>query len=282
MIISSATELYCIFGNPVKHSLSPLMHNRAFREKNIDAVYLAFELVTIEDGIRSMRNLNIKGASITIPFKISALDCVDEVDQLAMDIGSMNTIVNNNGKLKGYNTDGYGALQAIADRGVNIKNSKILILGNGGSARAISFTLLKGGASVFIAGRNPEKMNSLRDDLSSRYDNTGSILINELTDYFMDSIDVIINTTPLGMAPEIDLSPIRNDLIKKRHVVFDIVYSPDMTKLLSDASQKGCKIIKGIDMLVNQGIRQFELWTGENAPSEIMFKVVSDAIYAKA
>ncbi|MCP4135675.1 MAG: shikimate dehydrogenase [bacterium] len=274
MNINAHTELYCIFGKPVRHSLSPFIHNTAFQEMRMNAVYLAFEPSSIKEAVSSMRALNIQGASVTIPFKVEAMDYVDEIDPLASEIGSINTLHNVNGTLKGYNTDGYGALQALVNSGIVITGSHILILGNGGSARSIAFTLLYSGASVFIAGRNKEKIEKLTNELKTRYDAVDCILLNDISENFMGEIDIIINTTPVGMTPDIDVTPFPEEFIREKHTVFDIVYSPDMTLLLQNAGKKGATLVKGLEMLVNQGEKQFEIWTGKKAPAGAIYQAL--------
>jgi shikimate dehydrogenase len=235
--INAGTGCYCIFGNPVSHSVSPLMHNAAFRASGINAVYLAFEPGSIAEAVASMKSLGIKGASVTIPFKIDALSCCDEVDPIAADIGSVNTLVNSGGRIRGFNTDGYGAARALEESKVALKGSACLVIGNGGSARAIAFTLIERGASVIIAGRNAGRIGRLAGDLRARDPGTRSML-----------------------------------LLSARHAVFDIVYAPHMTRLLTAARERGSRIVHGIDMLVYQGARQFELWTGKPAPVKIMMR----------
>ncbi len=268
--INSATELYCIFGNPVRHSISPFMHNAAFSETGINAVYLAFEPGSISEAVRAMKALAIRGASVTIPFKIDVIRDLDYVDPLAGRIGSVNTIVNNNGKITGFNTDGFGAALAVEQCGIKLEGKTCMVIGNGGSARAIAFTLAEQGAKVIIAGRNENRINALAGDIRIFSPAARPVLLNDLTTSFMESVDVIINTTPVGMAPDSELTPLDSSLIAARHIVFDIVYSPHETRLLSEAKELGCKVIYGVDMLVLQGARQFELWTGRKAPVETM------------
>ncbi len=276
--INANTKLFCIFGNPVKHSLSPIMQNAAFKSAGLNALYIAFEIDSIKDGVSAMRTLNISGASVTIPFKQDVKACLDGIDPLAVEIGSVNTLHNINGKITGYNTDGFGALDALRDHKVKIKNSKVLIIGNGGSARAIAFTLLQGGAHVTIAGRNIEKVSALIKDIKTKGKHAEHILISDLTPDLMNRTDIIINTTPIGMTPKTEESPLDEYLIQKKHTVFDIVYSPDMTALLKTARAKKCRIIRGIEMLVHQGAKQFEIWTGMKAPLSAMEKAVKKHI----
>ncbi len=268
--INSRTELYCIFGNPVRHSISPVIHNAAFTESGIDAVYLAFEPASIGAAVSSMKTLGIRGASVTIPFKIEVCDLCDEIDPLAADIGSVNTLANSGGRIKGYNTDGYGAIRSIEQRGISLGGKTCLILGNGGSARAIAFTMAEHGASIIIAGRNEERIAKLAGDLSKISREVRYALLNSLDRSFMETIDIIINTTPIGMTPDTGAVPIDTGCINKHHIVFDIVYAPHETRLLAAAREQGCPVVFGIDMLVMQGARQFEIWTGMDAPVETM------------
>ena len=274
MKIDAKTDLYCIFGNPVRHSLSPQMHNTAFKKFEINARYLAFEPENSEKAIDAMRILKIKGASVTIPFKVEIAKFVDKLDPLAKDIGSVNTLKNVDGLIVGYNTDGIGAKLALEESGHKIKNLRVLILGNGGGGRAIAFTLLEAGAKVAIAGRNIEKVSKLTSDLFEKHKEVKSILISDLSISVMEEIDVIINSTPIGMHPKEGLSLVSSSLIKKNHTVFDIIYSPEMTKLLLDANRIGAKIIKGKEMLVNQGVEQFRIWTGKKVSTKFSHKAL--------
>jgi shikimate dehydrogenase len=276
--INAETQVYCIFGNPVKHSLSPAMQNAAFKKAGINAVYLAFETDDIMSAIQAMKTFKIRGASVTIPYKKTVLKYVDNIDPLASEIGAINTLLNDNGKINGYNTDGYGALQALVQNRVQIKGSRVLILGNGGSARAIAFSLLGEGAEICIAGRNTDKILNLVSDLKIKQKSVEHIIINDMTETYTDSFNIIINTTSVGMTPEVGNIPIPEHLIQKTHTVFDIVYSPHTTSLLNVSKKKGSKIIYGIEMLANQGAKQFEIWTGKKAPLQVMQKALQKYI----
>lgn len=277
MEINANTEIYCIFGNPVRHSLSPLIHNTAFRELSINALYCAFEPAGIKEAIDSMKSLNILGASVTIPFKVDVLSYVDEIDDLANNIGSINTLVNNNGWIKGYNTDGNGAVSALLKRYKDLQGKTVLVLGNGGSARAIAYSAQMYGAALIIAGRNINKINSLSSDLQKN-GISKSVLLNDLNKSIMQDVDIIINTTPIGMSPYADAQPIDPELLLKHHSVFDIVYSPMKTRLLESADHKGCSLIGGIEMLVNQALLQFKIWTGKDAPEDKIVQVIEKHI----
>jgi shikimate dehydrogenase len=271
--LHTSTVLYCIFGRPVGHTVSPVMQNAAFRETGIDAVYLAFEPASIEGAMRAMREIGIRGASVTIPFKIEALRHADAVDPLAEAIGSVNTIVNTEGRLTGYNTDGTGALRALEEARVRIEGSTCLVIGNGGSARAIAATLAERGARIIITGRNGERISALAAAIHGPVQ-ARALQLDALGPGLMETIDIIINTTPVGMAPDTGATPLPDSLLAPRHTVFDIVYAPHVTRLLAAAQARGCVVVHGIEMLIHQGARQFELWTGRPAPVGVMRRAI--------
>jgi len=272
MNINFNTKIYCIFGNPVKHSLSPIMHNSAFSYQKINALYHIFEINSIKDGINAMKILNIKGASVTIPFKIDVLNYLDEIDPLAKLIGAVNTIKNSNGRMFGYNTDGPGAIKALKEKLPDISNKNFLILGNGGAARAIIYSILMEKGSVTVAGRNLSKLEILQNEIKQNGYEIKIKFLEKLNSKIMKNIDVIINTTPLGMGKTSQISPIDIELIKKKHILFDIIYSPDVTKFLDAGIAKGCTVVKGAKMLLYQGVLQFELWNEQEAPVNVMEK----------
>ena len=274
MKIESATNLYCIFGNPVRQSLSPVIHNALFDHYNLNSVYLAFNPEDIKDAVDSVRTLNIKGASITIPFKIEVMKNIDNISIEAERIGSVNTLVNSDGLIKGYNTDGYGILQPLKELGIILKGKKIIIIGNGGSARSTAFSLLENESDIIISGRSDEKIKALAADLNKIKNSADSINLKHLDKTFMKSIDIIINTTPIGMTPDNISTPIDTSLLNDKHIIFDIVYKPDKTKLLLDAESKGCTVIKGINMLIYQAMKQFELWTGIIPDPAVIYKAL--------
>lgn len=268
--IDQNTKLYGVMGNPVKHSLSPLMHNAAFREKGINAVYLAFESVDIKSSIQGMKALSIKGMSVTIPHKSSVIPLLDKVDPLANDIGAVNTIVNVDNKLTGYNTDAQGALRALEEV-TPVSGRSCIIVGAGGAARAIGYILKKNNVNLIITNRTEKRGRELSKNLGSRF-----IKPEQLPDI---DADILINTTPAGMSPDIDLCPVPEEALKQGMTVMDIIYNPARTKLLKTAEEKGCKIINGLGMFIYQGAEQFKLWTGQEAPVEIMRKTVEEALY---
>lgn len=258
-MIDAQTEIYGIIGNPVKHSLSPIIHNTAFKRMGLNAVYLAFEVENLEEAISGVRGLGIRGVSVTIPFKTQVIPFLDEVEALAKKIKAVNTIVNEGGRLVGYNTDWRGALEALEEE-VDLKGKKVLLLGAGGAARAIGFGLKEKGSQVIISNRSPDKANELAKDLGFVYQPLLSI--NE------PKIDVIINATSVGMSPHNGESPLHKNVLKEGMKVMDIVYEPLKTKLLQEAEEQGCRTINGLEMLARQGAGQIEIWTGRKPDIE--------------
>ncbi|MEJ5284641.1 MAG: shikimate dehydrogenase [Brevinematia bacterium] len=277
MKINAETSLYCIFGNPVKHSFSPYIHNAAFRHLNLNSVYLAFEVSNIEEALKAVKTLGIKGCSITIPFKSDVINYLDEISDIASLIGAVNTIVNKDGKLSGTNTDTYGFYKALSNA-IDITDKNIAIFGSGGSARAGIFSLFyySNPSKVYIIARNKEKRETIKEEIISSLKKIGKNIEKNLLSWDIkdwkdiNGIDVIVNTTPLGMHPDIDSSILNKEEIPEGKVVMDIVYNPVMTKFLTFAQERKCKIINGLEMLLQQGMKQFELWTGFNAPESIM------------
>jgi len=262
--INTNTQLYCIMGNPVGQSKSPAMHNALFKNNQINAVYLAFEIENISTGVKAIRDLNIKGASITIPFKKEVFQYLDDVDHHAKKIGAVNTIVNEKGKLKGYNTDWSGAIEPL--KKYNINNKKVGIIGAGGSAHAIAYGIKEQHGNLTIINRDEKKGQNLASQFDAKF-----LSLDKIE---KGVFDILINTTPLGMHPDINFSPIRKELLTKEMVIMDIVYNPIETKLIKDAKSVGCKTIDGLAMFVYQGAQQFKLWTGIEPSIEYIKKIV--------
>ena len=265
MTIDSHTALYCVFGRPARHSLSPAIHNAAFEKNGINAVYLAFEPERAIDAVRAVRSLGINGASVTIPFKTEK-------------IGSVNTLVNRSGNITGYNTDGFGAIRALQAEGVTFPGRKAYVIGNGGSARAIAFSLLEEKSLVAILGRDERKSARLAHDLSRHFPGVESGHISSIAGKIPEDDAIIINTTPVGMFPDIGSCPIDPSPLSAGHTVFDIVYSPVRTRLIESAGAAGCKTVLGSEMLLYQGARQFELWTSSQAPIATMRAALASAL----
>jgi len=267
--IDSRTALYAVLGDPVAHSLSPLMHNAAFDLTGCNAVYVALCVTDPAGAVAAIRTLSIAGASVTIPHKTAMIGHLDQLDPAAKAIGAVNTIVNQNGKLIGYNTDGLGAVRALTEK-TSLTHKRVTVVGAGGAARAIGYVVAEQGARVTIANRSTVCGQALAKDLQA-----GFLPLKEFTG---DSCDVLINTTPVGMHPDTDVTPIDEAVLRSDMVVMDAVYNPLVTRLLRDAGRTGCITVSGADMFVYQGAAQFELWTGRPAPVEVMRMAVLAAL----
>lgn len=265
MTINSTTSLYCVLGDPVTHSLSPAMHNSAFLHTGYNGAYVAFNVKDIGAAITGIRALNIKGISITIPHKLTVMEYLDEIDETAKKIGAVNTILNKDGRLHGFNTDCLGATNALLEK-TKIKNKDVVLVGAGGAARAIGFGILAEGGRLTIVNILEDEGEQLAKDLGVKY---------YPLSYFKNlDCNIMINATPLGMTPDIDKMAVEPEHITRDMVVMDIVYNPLKTRLLKEADKKGCVTVDGVSMFVHQGVAQFEMWTGKKAPVEIMRKTV--------
>ncbi len=274
--ISGNTRLCGVIGDPVEHTMSPVMHNAAFRERGIDYFYVPFRVKKEELGkaIEGMRALNIKGLNVTIPHKVAILQFLDKLDSLAEQIGAVNTIVNDDGVLTGYNTDATGFLQALLERGIEPEGKNVVIIGAGGASRAISFILADRGAHLVILNRLLEL--DWAKELSGRISQAFSKEVEALElnrenlTGALGKADILVNATSVGMSPNIDQTPVDADLLRPELVVFDIVYNPIKTRLLREAEAAGAETISGLDMLIWQGALAFEIWTGQKAPVKLM------------
>lgn len=269
MIINQHTELYGVAGNPIGHSLSPAMHNAAFSATGINAVYLAFETRDIKACLEGMKGLGIKGMSITIPYKSDVIPLLDKVDDLAVEIGAVNTVVNEGGLLIGLNTDAIGALRALEDK-TELSGRRCVMIGAGGAARAIGYILKEKGVELTVANRSIERGRSLSKSLDCRF--------IDLEKLGKETANILINTTSVGMTPRKDLCIVPEQILKKGMVVMDIVYNPPETKLLAMAKSRGCLTISGLSMFIHQGGEQFRIWTGIEPPIEVMTEAVEKAL----
>lgn len=274
--ISGKTKLCGIIGDPLEHTLSPAMHNAAFERMGLNYFYVPFRVKKEDLGkaIEGMKTLNIRGLNVTIPHKVAVIPFLDKLDPLAEKIGAVNTIVNDDGILTGYNTDATGFLQALLESGIEPKDKNVVILGAGGASRAISFILAERGACLVILNRLLEL--DWAEELAGRLSNIfgeevkALELVKENLVGSLEKADILINATSVGMSPNIDESPVPSTLLKPALVIFDIVYNPIKTRLLREAGEAGAKTISGIDMLVWQGALAFEKWTGLKAPVKLM------------
>ena len=269
IMIDAATQVFAVMGNPVRHRLSPVMFNRAFSEIGYNGVYVAFQVTAIGDGMAAMRSLGIQGASITIPHKVSILDFLDELDPMAESIGAVNTVINHEGRLKGYNSDCLGAIKALEEI-THLDGKQVAIIGAGGAARAIGFGVKPRGSRLTFINRSISKGEKLATALDADF-----IPISELRSL---PFDVLIQTTSVGMTPHIHQSPVPAALLTPDLLVMDIVYAPLKTRLLKDAIEAGCPTINGLSMFIHQAAFQFELWTQGPAPLAAMKQSLMDSL----
>ena len=267
-MVDAATQVYGVAGDPVAHSFSPIMMNAAFRRETVNAVYLALHAKTLKDLLTCVQEIPIRGLSITMPYKQQIVEVLSNSDDLTRQIGACNTVVRGqDGKLYGFNTDVAGVVVPLEQR-MALPGAKILIVGAGGVARAAAFGLKNKGAEVFITNRTAEKGQALARQSKTKY--------MKRADVAKSSFDVIINATPLGMGANRQ-SPLEDKELNTKYV-FDLVYSPAETKLMKMAKAKNIQIIPGLEMFVQQGARQFEIWAGKPAPVADMAFVVSKAL----
>jgi len=272
------SKTYAVIGDPIDHSLSPNIHNAAFRHSKLDHTYIAYKIPAGElaAGIEALKAIKIAGFNVTIPHKIEMMKFLDEMDTTCKVIGAVNTVLNENGKLKGYNTDMIGFLDPIKKKNFTIKNSQVLLLGAGGAARAIITAMIKEKASkISIVNRTQENANKLADFAKKIGGNVDTISMQEanklITDY-----KFIINSTSIGMRNE--PSPISTENIGKNSIVYDIVYQPINTDLIKKSKENGAAIIYGYEMLLSQAACSFEIWHKMEAPYDAMKNVLLGGI----
>ncbi len=264
MKINAKTKICAIIGNPVGHSLSPAMHNAGYENLSLNFAYLAFSIRDVKHVIAGIRALNFVGVSVTAPHKVRVMSFLDTIDSTAKNIGAVNTIVNRNGKLIGYNTDSQGALKALEEK-TTLKNKRVVLIGAGGAARAIAFGLKEKEVNVLILNRTLDKVKLLANSIGADFGD-----LSRLSE--IKNSDILIHATPTGMNPSTDTSIVPKEYLHKDLLVFDIVYNPKETKLLRDAKEMGCEIVYGYKMLLYQAVLQFALFTKKNAPLAIMEK----------
>jgi 3-dehydroquinate dehydratase / shikimate dehydrogenase len=267
--VDRQTRVYGVIGDPVGHSLSPVMQNAGFQARRINAIYLPFLVRDLKDFIAAVQPLAIRGFSVTVPHKERIVRFLDDCDPLAEKIGAVNTVVvRRDGKLHGYNTDYVGVLRTLESR-IPLRNSRILVLGSGGAARAVAFALAQAGASVLVCARRPGKAKALARAVGGQ-----AIERKHLPSL---SFDAIVNSTPVGMHPNVSQAPLDAKELNCS-LVFDTIYRPRETKLLQLAARHGIQTVSGIDMFLAQGTAQWELWTGKRAPHQAMRRAVVRAL----
>ncbi len=279
MLVNGETEVYGIIGYPVKHSKSPQFQTAAFRHKNINAVYLPFEVKpeNLKKAVNGIKALSIKGINITVPHKEEVIRYLDETSEEVQFIGACNTVKNIDGYLIGYNTDAYGFIEGLKEIEPQFQDKTFLILGAGGASRAVLYGLIREGAEkIFVANRTIDRVFQIIQDFSKLNRFIQEIIIPvplDKVEEYLSSTHIIVNTTSVGLKDE-DPPLFDYSKIQKKHTVVDIIYKK--TKLLKVAQEKGCKWQDGLPMLLYQGAKAFEIWTGEKAPVEVMRKVLQE------
>lgn len=279
-LINTETRLIGLLGYPLKHSFSPAMQNAAIEEHKLNKLYIPIEVQKkdLDTVVKGISRMNFDGFNVTIPYKVDIIKYLDDIDESALMAGAVNTVVIKSGKMKGFNTDGRGFILAFkAGTSESVQGKKFLVLGGGGAARAITVSLVLNGAEqVFLHNRTHEKALRLVEEISSKIKN--SCRIKAVSDMELSSITkeskVIINATSVGMYPNVEDDPIDKSFLQKKHIVCDIVYNPENTKLLETAARIGCKTLSGTGMLVYQGIESFRLWTGKAVSPDTMFRAI--------
>ncbi len=264
-----ATKFYAVIGNPVAHSLGPLMHNRAFAAAGYPGVYVALAVTDIAGAMAGVRALGISGLSVTIPHKIAVMDHLDEIDETARAIGAVNTVVNREGRLFGSNSDAAGAVAALR-QATELKGKTVAVVGAGGAARAVGFGVAAEGAKVVVVNRTAATGEALSRKLGGTY--------RAPEGFSGAGVDILVNTTPVGMFPDTAAMPVPAEVLRPAMVVMDAVYNPLKTELLREADRIGCRTVDGAAMFVHQGARQFHLWTGRPAPVAVMREAVVAAL----
>ncbi len=274
MKVTAKTKICVIIGDPVEHSLSPAMHNAAYEALEIDDqfVFVAsrVKIEEIESVVKAVRVMNIRGLTCTIPHKIEVMKYLDKIDPIAEKIGAVNTVVNNGGVLEGYNTDYLGVLTPL-EKMIDLKGKKVALIGAGGAARAAAYAVTSKGAKLKIFNRTIENAEEIAKDFGAEFGPLDDL--EGIKDY-----DIIFNSTSVGMEPNINESPVPAEYLNENQIVFDAIYAPHETQLLKDAKGKGAKIIHGLEMLLHQGTAQFEIYTGQKAPEEIMQKILENNV----
>jgi 3-dehydroquinate dehydratase / shikimate dehydrogenase len=271
--IDASTKVYGVAGNPVRHSLSPLMHNIGFRRETVNAVFLPLQTTRVNDLLTLVREVPLHGLAVTMPFKSEIIKHLEKTDVLSEKIGACNTVVRaQDGKLYGFNTD-VAAIVRPLERRLPLNGAKILVLGAGGAGRAAVFGLAEKGAEVFVWNRTAETAKKLARQAKAK-----TIKREQIA---KSSFDVIVNATPIGMRGVKPASLLEPKELNTR-LVFDLVYNPIDTPLIRMAREKGLPVVTGVEMFVHQGARQFEIWTGKPAPEEEMLRVVVHALRQQA
>lgn len=271
--VSGKTKITGIFGHPIEHTLSPLMHNAAFEDRGLDMCYLAFDVLPADlpDAVKAIKALNMLGVNITVPHKVNVMPQLDEINTETRFIGAVNTVVNKDGKLTGHNTDGLGFMSSLSEQKISADSKDILIIGAGGASRAVSYYLSEQASNLSLYDIDRPKAEKLVNELGKIRKNVS--LISDIKN--IGKPDIIINATPLGLHVD-DPLPLNPEHIKSEMVVYDLVYKH--TNFLQEAEKRGAKTLNGSGMLLWQGVLAFELWTGVKPPVDVMRQVLLSSI----
>lgn len=284
--IDKNKTLVGIIGHPIKHSYSPFMHNASFKMRELGYIYLPFDIPAsnLEDALKGTVALGIKGFNVTLPYKEKIMDFLSDISEEAVVIGAVNTIVNENGKLKGFNTDVDGIHSVLEPYKGKLENSTISVIGAGGAARSVIYSLIRNfkPRKINIINRTEEKAESLEEYFSAK------MLFEKIEAFelippdiveLLNTSDLIVNATSIGMLPDEDDAPTTIvDSFRKDQLVFDLIYNPIETKFLKLAKSQGAITINGLKMFVRQGAKSFELWTGEQMPEEEIYKMLQEKL----
>lgn len=281
--VDSNTVLFGVIGNPIRHSKSPIMMNRAFQETGINGVYAAFHVTSdrVADFAAGVRAMGIRGVNVTIPHKLDIMSVLDDIDAGAQVIGAVNTIVNEDGRLIGYNTDGIGYVRSLKEEAEpELAGKRIVVIGAGGAARGIVYAISnENPANITIANRSIERAIELTDAFQDKCDIQA--IQNDQLQAACQQADIIINTTSVGMFPNTDDTPVDAAWLKPGAVASDLIYNPIKTKFLQEAERHGCRTHGGLGMFIYQGAYAFEYWTGQPAPVAAMRETVLTALQSK-
>ena len=273
MKITGKSTLVGIFGDPVEHSFSPAMHNAAFDALGLDWCYVPFHVTPerLGEAVAGIRALKLRGVNVTVPHKEAVMEYLDRVDEQAGRIGAVNTIVNEDGMLIGYNTDGAGFVRSLEEAGRSVEDRRVAVIGAGGAARAVCFSLLEAGvSSLIVLNRTREKALRLCEELNAV--RSAAAACGEPEN--LEGVDLLVNTTPLGLHRD-DPMPMDASLLKADVAVCDLIYNPAETPFLEAARLKGASTLNGLGMLIGQGAISFRLWTGREAPVDVMTTVLA-------
>lgn len=280
--INTGTQLCAVIGNPVEHSLSPAMHNAAYEAAGLDYVYLAFHIEDVKAFLTGLKAMpSFRGVSVTIPHKRAVMQHLDHIEPMAARVGSVNTLTHEDGKLVGSTTDGPGTLRAFAEAGLDLSGKRILFMGTGGAVRAVAFAMAEmvSPEHLTLLGRTPQNVSALVAEIQEK---TGASIsggnLQKDVKETCGTHDIIVQGTPVGMYPNPGESVVPPEALRPEHVVFDMVYRPQRTKLIEDAEAAGCQVIYGLEMLANQAELQFERWTATPVPPGIMRQALVDAL----